>query len=229
MPRDFKVTIVHICVVGSPKHIQQSMRFVQSYQENKAGYPHESVVVCNGGSADRNIQAMFAPLERLNFYKHDNSGYDIGAFQAVSRLRADSDLIVFFSASTFFKGNGWLARMVESYAKHGQTLYGVMGHTGDPGVGVYPHIRTTGFWIPPVLFNQYPIRVTLARQRYPFEHGRECLTNWVFSIGLTPWVVTWDGEYTKRDWGTIPDGYRHGNESGLLCGDRLNLPPFWPK
>lgn len=225
---ELKVTVVYVYVMNSPQHGCEAVRFVQTYMEKPPGYPHKTIVVLNGGEPNDYVRGLFAPLPELSFHVHDNSGYDIGGFQAVARANPDEDLMVFFGSSGFFKGPGWLARMVESFQKHGDALYGVMGNTGDERFNVYPHIRTTAFWISPRLLNLYPHRVTTPEGRYPFEHGPDCLTRWIRRQGLKALVVTWSGEYEAQDWLAIPNGFRSGDESAMLAGDRLNSPPYWP-
>lgn len=223
------VRIVYVYpIIGNDHYLNLALRFIQTYHDNPAGYPHESIVVCNGGKPTDETEFLFGGLENVKLLHHDNSGQDCGAYQHAARDSADADLMVFFGASTYLKGPNWLARMVQSFVKHGNGLYGVMGNRGVPGTTIHQHIRTTGFWIAPKLFNQYPLQVTDPSHRYAFEHGENGLTMWVKSKGLTPWVVTWDGEYRWEQWDSFPNGYRRGDQSALLCGDRLTCPPMFP-
>ncbi len=202
-------------------------QFVSSYLQNDPMMEHSTTVVCNGHHQSPNcdVRGLFACLPDVKFIEHDNSGYDIGAFQRASN-ESLADFIIFFGASAYVKGKGWLYRYAEAYSKYGEAQYGAMGHRGAMP-GVYPHIRTTGLGCSPKLFNQYPIKITDRSARYPFEHGPECFTNWISRMGLKSWVVVHTGEFLWENWDLIPNGYHRGDQSNLLSGDRVSRPPYY--
>lgn len=169
---------------------------------------------------------MESVFEGLHYQtiQHDNTGWDIGAFQKAARS-VPCDLMVFLGSSAYIRVEGWLKRMVEAYQLHGNAQYGATGNRGNGPV--HPHIRTTGFWMEPDLMNAYPVRVVRPEQRYPFEHGSGCFTDWVTSLGLESWVVSTTGEYLWPDWDLFPNGYHRGDQSTMLVGDRLTAPPFY--
>jgi hypothetical protein len=136
--------------------------------------------------------------------------------------------MVFCGGSTYTRGPNWLDRIVKSYEKHGEAIYGVMGNTGNLTCDVWPHIRTTGFWMSPRLMNSYPEKIKTDDRRYPAEHGRNCFTQWFRDHGYNAYVVTWDNEYPPELWHTIPNGFHKGDQAGLILGDRLTEPPFHP-
>jgi hypothetical protein len=222
------VAVVYVCPVArlGAQHFDYAARFVATWLQNPPEYAHSLFVVSNGGPPDAQTRALFALLN-ANFIEHDDSGFDIGAYQCAAR-QVQADLMVFLGGSTYLRGPGWLNRAVSAFLKHGQGLYGVMGHTGDMRFNVQPHIRTTGFWMPPALMNRYPTVVRTPEARYPFEHGPNCLTTWVERQNLRAWVVTWTDEYKMPEWGTIPNGYHVGDQSAMLMGDRLSEPPYHP-
>jgi hypothetical protein len=185
------------------------------------------VVVLNGGKATAEIRCLFSSLPNLRFLEHDNSGYDIGGFQHAARECA-SDLAVFFGASTYFNGEGWLVRMAAAFQRHGNAQYGSMGNRGYPRGRVWPHLRTTGFWCAPALLRAYPRIVTRPEERYPFEHGPACFTSFCASKRIKSWEITWTRDMVPAEWGSDPNGYHRGSQSGLLAGDRLCEPPFYP-
>jgi len=225
--RDMKPAIVYVYPNFANAHwIDLAVRFLKTYHEFPPGMDHDTVIVCNGSSADEETIFLFGSLPHVTFLHHDNSGFDIGAYQLASRT-FPSELMVFFGASTYYKREGWLKRMVQAYEKHGLALYGAMGNRGVVPLGVHPHIRTTAFWIPPSLFNLYPHQITKAEQRYGFEHGPHCLTGWVTKQRLKAWVVGWSGEYEWAHWDSIPNGFHRGDQSDILAGDRNSSPPFW--
>jgi len=201
-------------------------RFLSSYVRNPTKVYHDSIVVLNGGKQSSELLCMFSCLKNCRFFEHDDSGWDIGAFQAVAAANAQYDVMVFLGTSAWIKGPSWLDRIVETFSHHGDHLYGVMGNQGN-GNGVHPHIRTTGFWMRPGLLNEYPVRVNTPGQRYPFEHGQQCLTQFVWSRRKKAYVITWNGAYEYPNWDSIPNGFHRGNQSALIIGDRVSDPPYY--
>lgn len=221
------ISIVYAYPPGAGNQYQNyAARFLQSYHDNPPGIEHETIVVLNGTKAQSDSVCMFSVLPNLRFLEHDNSGYDIGAFQLASRS-VSCDMIVFFGTSTFFTRAGWLLRMAQSFDRHGNAQYGAMGNRGNLDVKVWPHIRTTAFWMNPALFNAYPNRITRKEDRHPFEHGKNCFTSWVGAQGLKSWVITWTRELLWKDWDSDPNGFSQGNQSSILAGDHLCERPYY--
>ena len=69
-----------------------------------AEYPHQLHVVCNGGSPNPEVLDLFSETSPM-YHHHDNSGWDIGAFEKFTAV--DCDLILFWGANTHFKRAGW--------------------------------------------------------------------------------------------------------------------------
>lgn len=223
-----KVVCVYIYPLdGAYGYGEKAYRFAETYASSPPGMEHDTVIVCNGGPTDTRTGLLFAHMPNCSLLYHDNSGLDIGAFQAAAQA-FPCDLMVFFGASTYFKRAGWMRRIVESWQCHGDAIYGCTANSGQLSVGVHPHIRTTAFWMSPLLFNNYPMKVNHQNQRYPFEHGPGCLTSWVRSLGKQAWVVTWQGDYPLGRWETIPNGFQRGDQSNVMIGDRLTCPPYYP-
>lgn len=213
------------CYAGD-RYLNDAARFISSYVAFPPGADHDSIVVCNGVPVDGMVRALFSSLANVSFLQHDNSGYDIGAFQMVSATQGPR-IALFFGASAFMQRAGWMVRVIQAANRYGPGLFGAMGNTGDNRVAVWPHIRTTGFWLSTELFNRYPMKVTHPSQRYAFEHGSNCLTEWCKTQGFRPWVVTWDTEFPEQMWNHIPNGFHRGDQSDLLFKDRHCLPPYY--
>lgn len=228
-----KVVIVYVYApggTGTPGGREcdfYSQRFLESYHSNPPGMDHETAIVLNGTRANSEISCLFSSLPKCSFLEHDNSGYDIGAFQFAART-IPCDLMVFFGASTYYPRPGWLVRMTSAYKKHGVAQYGAMGSGAELRARVWAHIRTTAFWMPPQLMNEYPKIVVNPADRHPFEHGIDCLTEWIKRQGMVSWEVTWQRELPVKDWGSDPNGFHRGNQSSLLAGDRMCEPPYYP-
>lgn len=217
------ITVVY-CFPVSHLYFENACRFVVTYILNPPGIDHRLVVVSNGGPPNLEMRALMDAIDHpVEWYEHNNSGYDIGAYQAVAHV-VPCDMMVFFGSSAYLRGPGWLKRMAEAFERHGPAnLYGSMGNDGNGNV--FPHIRTTGFWTAPLMMNMYPHRVTRPEQRYPAEHGPECLTQWFKNQGHRQLIVTWDNEW-DWPWDRIPNGYHQGDQSALLTGDRVSAPPY---
>lgn len=224
------VVYVYAPHLGGEHEYEYAARFLQTYHMCPTLVPHQNIVVVNSGSqyaADTDgTKLLFSSLPNLTLLQHDNSGYDIGAFQRAAK-EIPSDIIVMFGSSAYLKGSGWLERMVDAMQKRGPGIYGSMGNAGMLNMGVFPHVRTTGFWMPTMLMNQYPHRITQASQRYEFEHGRTCITQWCVNRGMGAWIVSWDGEWAHAQWDYIPNGFHRGDQSNMISGDRLSMPPFY--
>lgn len=220
-----------VYVYPNPKLVEKAqdyaLRFIETYHQRPPGIEHETIVTLNALKVNSELKCLFSSLQKVRFLEHDDSGWDIGAFQRASGENPNADLMVFFGTSVYLKNSGWLIRMVNAAKKYGDGLYGCMGNSGIPTHKVYPHVRTTGFWIKPSLMNKYPHRITRADQRYEFEHGRTCLAEWLRKEGYPTWVVTANGEYARNAWDSIPNGYHRGDQSAMLCGDRLTCPPYY--
>lgn len=206
-----------------------SLEFNNSYARNPPGLGHETIIVCNGATITDPSKDLFNALPNRSYFDHDNSGWDIGGFQAAARA-ATADMLVFCAVHTYFRKPGWLARMHEVYCELGDTLYGSTGNQGDPRVGVHAHVRTTGFWCSRALFNSYPHLVTQGGgggQRYAFEHGPDCLTSWVIRQGKTPWIVGWSQVWPVQQCDSFGNGFHQNDQAEVLVGDRLCCPPYY--
>lgn len=221
------VTLVYVHPMVLETFRDLATRFVETFLQYPPGYSARLIVVCNGEKAKPSTKQLFTPLTPVitpEFSYHNNEAHDVGAYQFAARNFLDCDLMVFFGASTYFRRKGWLLRMVDSWEKHGDGLFGAMGNKGN-SLGPRPHLRTTAFWTSPHIFNAYPYRITRADRRYEFEHGATNLTGWVAHEGLPTLVVSWIGEHPFEEWDTH-EGYHQGDQKNLLCGDRMSAPPY---
>lgn len=219
------VVYIHTTLSGQ-KGRDYTSRFIKSYRDNPPLLDHKTVIVLNGTKATTNIAIQYSGMPNVQFLEHDNSGYDIGGFQMAAR-DIPCDMMAFFGQSTYFQRPGWLVRMRDSFLKHGNAQYGAMGNRGNLHVKVWPHIRTTAFWMDPKLMNSYPDVISTPEMRHPFEHGPNCFTGWIASRGIKSWVVTWNDELLWEDWDSDPNGYSRGDQSSMLAGDRMCERPYF--
>jgi hypothetical protein len=204
------------------QYYHQADRFVRSYRNNPPLMDHQMIVVSNGGPPSGKAVSQFSWIVGTRFLKHDNSGLDIGAYQLAARS-VSCDMMVFFGASAYIRGPGWLRRMANVFKVYSDGLFGCMGNQGG---GVLPHVRTTGFWCDPRLINTHPMRVRDKSQRYPYEHGADGLTSWTLLNQRPVLIVGWKDIRTIDTCDSMPNGLHQGDQSNLIVGDRLSCPPF---
>ncbi len=224
---DIRVDAVYVHLVGNHESESMAHNFVASVLNYPSGIDLNWVILCNTRDAvlSDSMNALFSQLGRVSYFKHDNSGWDIGAFQAYCR-KSSADMIVFFGSSSYARKPDWATTMVSAFRTHGPNA--IFGATGNLGSGdVFPHVRTTAFWCTPELFNRYPKTVTSPDQRYPFEHGPEGLTMWAWSQGYQVYVVETENVYAFPDWDNGPEGYHRGTQKNLLFGDRITTAPYF--
>lgn len=222
-----KVALVYVFVTGGHPHWSSlAHRFATKLRENPAGMDHETIIVCNGPEASPPEKNIFDGLPNLRFIVDDDRAYDISAYQTAAQ-NTNADLIVFLGGSSYPTGPGWGLRMIEIWRAFGSALYGAMGHQGNQSINVYPHLRTTGFWMERVLFNRYPTKVSHVSQRYEFEHGRTSLTGWIRQMGLPALVAGWNDVVDLASADRLPNGFHQGDQSNLLFKDRLCEPPYY--
>ena len=160
-------------------HVPAAKRFVASYLNHPPGEcDHDLwVLVNNGPLSDAQKRRLFDPLA-VQYFAHDNTGKDIGAYQHFAQAGLAYDLMICLGAFVHFNWTGWLDRIVRVLEDHGPGLYGPWAFHQPR-----PHVRTTAFWLPRELLNAYPLWVQDG-QRYEFEHGRKSITQFVTDLGL---------------------------------------------
>lgn len=224
-----KVDAVYVHLVDNDQHEKYAENFVNSVLKFHPGQPINWVIVCNspsGRDPSEVMKPLFSKLGTVSYFKHDNSGWDIGAFQAYSRT-SKADICLFFGSTAYCRVSNWAEPMIAAFREKGPyAVYGVCGNMGNLAVKVYPHVRTTGFWCSPKLFNNYPTTVTNPTERYPFEHGPQSLTMWSWANGYQVYIVDTDAVWEYPNWNNNPQGFQMGNQRSLLFGDRVTSPPF---
>lgn len=225
-----KIDVVYVHLVGHPGYEGAAKRFVESALKFPPGQEVNWIIACNSDSGNQlspEMTSVFQRLGNITFFKHDNSGWDIGAFQAYTKT-STADFCLYLGGTAYCRRPNWIFHMVNAFRTCGDgAIYGVCGNLGDQRVNVSPHIRTTGFWCAPSVMNRYPTIVRVGEQRYPFEHGPSGLTMWAWSQGLQVLVVDADGIWQFPNWNDGPNGFHRGNQSSLLLGDRLTEPPYY--
>jgi hypothetical protein len=222
-----KVAVVYCHVPDDPQHASWAYNLINTWNANPPGYPCDFVVACAHKPPSDQMHSMLRLIAEPSIFIHDDKGWDIGAYQAFAKV-SQHDMMVCLGGSSYLRRADWLVNMVEAFIRHGPThLYGSMGNNGEPIANVSPHLRSTGFWCSPHLMNSYPYPVTDPSQRYPFEHGPNCFTGWVYKLGRRAIVVDAEGDHDHPHFNDSPNGFHRGNQSALLVGDRLTQAPYF--
>ena len=224
-----KIDALYVHLVGNTDSERLAYQFVESVSKFPPGADLNWVIALNspnGQELSTEMKQVFEALGNVTYFKHDNSGWDIGAFQAYSKT-SKADFVLFFGSSSYARKNNWALPMITAFKTYGpNAIYGVTANLGNRD-GVSPHLRTTAFWCTPELFNRYPTRVTKPEDRYPFEHGHQSMTVWAWSQGYQVYVVETENVFAYPDWDNGPEGFQRGTQKNLLFGDRITSPPYF--
>jgi hypothetical protein len=206
-----RVTIVyhHLASLDQP-WLDYSRRFVQSYQAHPPGIEHDTIIVCNNGPARQETRDLFSSLPNVRFLSRGNDGQDIGGYIEAART-VNTETMLCLGTYTYMKRSGWLRRMVDAWDKHGPGLYAT-----STSNQIRPHVQTTGFLCPASLLVDYPVKIISKRDRYRFEHGEECITNFALLKKLQLMLVTWSGEHGWTAWRQQPNIFWKGSQEECL-------------
>lgn len=179
-----------------------------------------SVTDDHGGN-DHDKNEVFAGVP-ARFESYHGTGWDCGAAQYAAQI-VDCDFLVCANAGVYFWRAGWLRRLAEARAEHGEGLYGASASYETlpfvPGE-INPHIRTSFYGCDPKTFRQFPFRIDSREKCFQFESGEWNFTRWFMDRGQTCQMVTWDGCYQSQDFRTPPNIFRRGDQSNLIVRDR---------
>ena len=203
-----RICVCYICVTGGPITEDYAARFVTTYKEYPPGVEHDTLIICNGGPVSTNIAVLFSGMNAMMFPR-SNDAWDIGGYhEAANGPCANYDAILCLGESVYFHRSGWLKRFADAWNKHGPGLYGPFASNL-----VRPHLNTTAFFTSPMLLKQDRLNFT---DRYQWEHGEHPFWKQVQQHGMPVCLVTWDGEWTPREWRTPRNILWRGDQSNCL-------------
>jgi len=203
------VTVVYIYPHAG--HDSDAIRFCKSFIECPPEYPCNIVVVSNGGPVTRKTRDLFHRFKGVQFFVHDDSGWDVGAYLALARYRTDLDLMFCCGGPTTFTRPGWMRKIMAAWEEYGPGMYGT-----NASYEVRPHLNTSGFLIERSELAAYPCEVTTNIHRYEFEWGKGALWRRVRRNGKRTMLVTWDGVWYPEEWRLPRNIYRDGDQSNCL-------------
>lgn len=212
------ITLAYVHVPGDETHLLQAKQFLESYKTFPPGYDHKTVLICQGAEPSPEIRTAFSELPGYSEFIHDDSGWDIGAYVALSKAgELTTDILLCCGGSTTVRKSGWMLRMIEAWDKHGAGFYGALS-----SYQCRPHFNTTAFWTAPYMIASYPENVNTQAERYEFEHGKLSLWWRLNQLGFPTKLVTWDGEYDWMDWRKPKNISCRGDQSNCLMFFRIN-------
>lgn len=207
-----KIALCYICVTHGSKTEDYAARFVATYKEYPPGVEHDTFVICNGGPVKTSITLLFEGMNAMMFPRENDGGWDISAYIDASKGPCSLyDMMVCLGESNYFHRLGWLKRLKDAWEQYGAGMYGPYSSNA-----VRAHLNTTAFICHPLHLRQYPIKVNSRQDRYEFEHGENCLWRRITKAGMPARLVTWDGEWTPRQWRVPNNILWRGNQTNCL-------------
>ncbi len=214
------MTLCYVTVVNSDQYKTLAERFTGTYGVCDPGVKHNTVILCNG-YASPDLKALFSKMPNVEFFLHDNVGWDLGAYMKLAAKLKTGPMFC-LASSAHVRKPGWLRKVLDAWNEFGPGIYGTLAT-----YEVRPHICTTGFMIPAELMAAYPLPVTDKHSRYEFEHGVNSMVNLAIRSGVTVKLVTWDGVYDWPDWRKPENVYCKGDHSNVITffthGDSYEL------
>lgn len=196
-----------------PEHksyAESAERFLRTYKEFKPKIPHELIVVnCGAPEPD----GMFDEIA-TGYARYDGGGYDCGTYQDVSN-RLNCDLVFGLNTHTYFWRYGWLEPFVDAFKVCGHGIYGASASFENN-----PHIRTPAIAFTQRVMADYPLLIHSREGTVNFEAGPQNFSLFALSKGYRVCVVAADSNYCLESLDKIPNGFRIGDQSGVLVHDR---------
>lgn len=207
-----KIALCYIAVSGGQKTEEYASRFVTTYIEYPPGVEHDTFIICNGGPLDSSFRVIFSGIEAKMWPRVNDPGWDISAYIAAAKGPCISyDMMLCLGESVYFHREGWLKRLVDVWNRVGKGMYGPFSSNAVRG-----HLNTTAFCTAPDLLRQYPRVVMDRAERYEFEHGEHSLWRTISRRGFPVRLVTWDGDWTPRNWRVPHDILWRGTQANCL-------------
>lgn len=206
---DFRVIVAYICVTHGNLIDTYAARFAATYRQFQSGYPHDLIVICNGGPLAPHRAAHFTGFPFRFHPRPNDSGWDISAYQDAAGSYK-SDFIVCLGESVYFNQPDWLGRMVDARLNYGEGMYGFMATHA-----VRAHLNTTAFACDTRYLVKYP-PVQDHGSRYEFEHGKTALWRRIAAGGGAAIFVTREGCYEPGRWREETNILNSGDQSSLL-------------
>ena len=208
-----KVALVYITVTNGIKTFDFASRFASSYIDYPPLFPHDTVIVGNGGPPKNEVGLLFSPMKPKVWPRKNDNEWDISSayIEASKTLCKDYDMMLCLGESNYFHKPGWLMRIVDAWQKNGPGMYGPYATNV-----VRAHLQTTAFCCPPALLANYPFQVTDKKSRYDFEHGERALWRITARRKIPVRLVTFDGDYLPQDWRKPKNILWRGDQSNCL-------------
>lgn len=221
--------------------------FLKSYRKNRAGIPHELIILVKGASLSELIGKNQKLLSQIEYrvIEVPDSGFDIGSyFYVLNNL--DHDCFCFLNSYSEILVKDWLKFLMQPLLSGKAGLTGSTGSWGSAYTNSYmfwpinnpralinkiklafaypsfpnPHIRSNAFAIPAELGRKLKIPDIVEKTgAYLAESGRKSITRQIHKMGYETLIVNRDGEsYHPKDW-DISGTFWSGEQAKLLVAD----------
>ena len=155
------------------------------------------------------------------FITYMDHGADIGSSQHAAGLLCDDAFMVMMTSRCYFHKEGWLKLMVDARVKYGSGLYGCSANHDTHRL----HVCTRAYAMDSVDFKSYPHIITNRLMGPLFEIGEANefgnLMEWMETTRKKPArLVFFDQVAEKKDWFTIANRFRDGDQSNMLAWDK---------
>jgi hypothetical protein len=204
---------------------ENAWRFSVTYRQFKPLAEHELVVVFMRKEPTEGDLAIWSgiPCRFETWLPLEPDGWYPSCYRVMSE-RANCDFMVNFVSRAYFHREGWLKRLVDTRKQFGDGFYGTMASFCGCPTQTHPypnpHLRGTAWAFDPVTMRKYPHVMRTPADEYKMECGEWNISTWYESIGKPAMLVTFDGAWSKPDWGTPKNTFCNGDQSNLLNWDR---------
>jgi hypothetical protein len=206
------ISAIYIAVTHGDKTSDFCARFAATWNQFPPGADCDLIVACQGGPLDTETSLLFASLNARFWPRVNDDARDLGAYlDAAKSISSDYEMMLCLGESVHVHREGWLKRLVEARERYGPGLYGPFGT-----YVIRAHLQTTAFFCPPSFLREYPLKVTNRKERYEFEHGERALWRRLHARNIPVKLVTWDGEWSPRQWRLPQNCLWRGDQSNLL-------------
>lgn len=189
-------------------------RFTAAFKGHEPGSPYGLLAVGNWGEPTDHVREYFYGI-KTQWMVYNGHECDSGSWQHAALGALQEEFFICCTSRVYPYKAGWVKRIVEEREKYGPGLY-----TTSASAEGQIHPCTRCFGIDAKLLASYRRWNATTRIGAAYEVGKDSIGQHVRNEGGLLKLVTWDGCYEEKDWFTVPNRFRDGDQSNLLVWDR---------